>query len=179
MGIEAYDKAVERFTWREQRNANGVKILSSVYEQTDDNCAAFAIAAAFEARLRVKDIRSPVPRSKVWLMLKALRTHGVIDESQRGNRYRIRWHEAYHLQDGRQLLRALKDLITNGPLIAVLKISINYHECYESKHVYRFDPTRPLTHQRGDELIVYTRTVCCRFQHNREGALPGVSGLQR
>jgi hypothetical protein len=35
MGIEAYDKAVERFTWREQRNANGVKILSSVYEQTD------------------------------------------------------------------------------------------------------------------------------------------------
>lgn len=34
MGIEIYDRAIERFTWREQLNGNGEKILSNLYKQT-------------------------------------------------------------------------------------------------------------------------------------------------
>lgn len=77
-----------------------------------------------------------------------------------GKIYKIRSCECHNVREEPQLLRALKDLVMNGPLVVVFLKNKNYLHCLKSKHVYRFDPSRAETYESNGDTKVCSHAVC-------------------
>lgn len=180
--VDSYPRNFQRFTWREQRNDQNIKILSPIYRQRGDTCAMFSIGASFEAKLKIKGTsvilskvhlerlnclakirelrrKSRVPRILVELIEKGVCSEHDYELGLTGRTYKIRSFEMYDVRDPVQLSRALKRLTSDGPLVAVMKISTNYWSCWTSKHIYRFDPDHPVQETVGDTTRTATHAV--------------------
>uniref|UniRef100_A0A0A9BLL2 Peptidase C1A papain C-terminal domain-containing protein n=1 Tax=Arundo donax TaxID=35708 RepID=A0A0A9BLL2_ARUDO len=102
-----------------------------------------------ESRIRHSTVRGKVVRLALMIQdegvfekdqYEAIQNHTLAQMDAR--RYKITHFRAYHVDKPLDIRRALYKLRSGGPLLAVIRISDNYDECYESGMIYRFDPSR-------------------------------------
>ncbi|CAN6230245.1 unnamed protein product [Urochloa humidicola] len=107
----------------------------------------------------------PNERGKIMRLISMVKDNGVYEEQQYkeivkgelresdARKYKIFRFTTYNVKNHEEIRTALHQLRRGGPLLAVLRISRNYHDCYNSGMIYRYDHSqrverngRPETH---------------------------------
>ncbi|CAO2044479.1 unnamed protein product [Urochloa humidicola] len=96
----------------------------------------------------------PTQVGKIWRLLLLMQDIGILEvgqytevlegalEETEARRYKITKFYHYEMDRLEHIKHALYRLRDGGPLLAVIKISENYDECFYSGVIYRFDPNR-------------------------------------
>lgn len=103
---------------------------------------------------------------RLFLMAK---DEGVLSDEDYGNpqaatsrdvvRYHIIKDISYDVDNPEHMKHALHRLRNGGPLMGVIRISKNYRECYNSNHVYKYDPDLLEEDENGNPMSI-THAVC-------------------
>lgn len=66
---------------------------------------------------------------------------GILQKGD-ARKYKVIKFRGYSMSKRRDIREALRELRRGGSLLAVIRISNNYHDCRNSGLVYRYDPSR-------------------------------------